>query len=84
MAGVVKVVNQSLNIYDNYQSEPDFTECTIFQLQTIDVDGIRLNLFFDSGCVDMVVKKSALDRLVGVGQAKQVTCNYRSRGQKIR
>ena len=38
----------------------------------IDVDGIRLNLFFDSGCGDMVVKKSALDRLVGVGRAKQV------------
>ena len=72
MAGVVKVVNKSLNIYDNYQSGPDNTGCAIFQLQTIHVDGIRLNLFFDSGCGDMVVKKSTLDRLVGVGRAKQV------------
>ena len=65
MVGVAKVVNKSLNIYD-------ITESAIFQLQTIDVDGIRLNLFFNSGCGDMVVKKSALDRLVGVGWAKQV------------
>ena len=57
MAGVAKVVNKSLNMYGNYQSEPDITECAIFLLQTIDVDGIRLNLFFDSGCGDMVVKK---------------------------
>ena len=45
MAGVAEVVHKSLNIYGNYQSEPDITECAIFQLQTIDVDGIRLNLF---------------------------------------
>ena len=61
-----------MNIYGNYQSEPDITECAIFQLQTIDVDGSRINLFFDSGCGDMVVKKSAVDRLVGADQAKQV------------
>ena len=50
MAGVAKVGNKSLNIYGNYQSEPDITECAIFQLQTIDVNGIRLNLFFGSSC----------------------------------
>ena len=46
--------------------------CAIFQLQTIDVDGIKLNLFFDRGCGDIVIKKSAIDKLVGIGRAKQI------------
>ena len=31
-----------------------------------------MNLFFDSGCGDIVIKKSAIDKLVGVGRAKQI------------
>ena len=56
----------------NYHNESDVTENAIFQLQTIEVDGVRLNLFFDSGCGDMVIRKSAIERLSAVGRAKQI------------
>ena len=46
--------------------------CVIFQLQTFEVDGIQLNLFSDSGCGDVVIKKSAIDKLIVVGRAKQI------------
>ena len=52
--------------------EPEIKGSAIFQLQTINVDEIELNLFFDSGCGDIIVKKSALDKLIGVGRGKQV------------
>ena len=32
----------------------------------------KLNLFFDSGCGDMIVKKSAVEKLAAFGRAKQI------------
>ena len=61
-----------MNTFGDFQSDPDIDECAIFQLQTIEIDGVRLNLFFDSGCEDMVVRKSAVDKLEGIGRAKQI------------
>ena len=48
----------------------DVVDNAIFQLQTINVEGSHFNLFFDSGCVDMIIKKSAVDCLMRLGRAK--------------
>ena len=50
---------------------PDVHESAIFMLQTINIDGVTLRLFFDTGCGDIVVKKSAMDALQQLGRAKQ-------------
>ena len=53
-------------------SKNEFKVCdhAIFMLQTIKVNGRSLNLFFDSGCGDMVIKRSAIVHLRKVGRAK--------------
>ena len=43
----------------------------IFMSQTISVQGELFNLFYDSGCGDLVCKKSAIDKLIGLGKASQ-------------
>ena len=47
----------------------DVVDCAIFMLQTIEIGGKRINLFFDNGCGNMVIKKSAVDVLMGLGRA---------------
>ena len=42
----------NLMCMDNHSDESDITESAIFLLQTIQIDDIKLNLFFDSGCGD--------------------------------
>ena len=49
---------------------PDVRFSAIFMLQTIIVDGVTLRLFFDTGCGDIVVKKSAMEALQKVGRAR--------------
>ena len=50
-------------------SKNEFKVCghAIFMLQTIKVNGRSLNLFFDSGCGDMVFKRSDIVHLQKVG-----------------
>ena len=72
MTGVTKPVVGTSGLSRVFQSEPEITECPIFQLQTIEVDGIKINLFFDSGCGDMIIKKTVLDKLKSAGRAKQI------------
>ena len=43
----------------------------LFMLQTITVEGQLFNLFYESGCGDLVCKKSAIDKLVNMGRANQ-------------
>ena len=43
----------------------------IFMLQTIEIGGQLFNIFYDSGCGDLVCKKSAIDKLVKIGRASQ-------------
>ena len=43
----------------------------IFMLQQISIAGYTFNLFYDSGCGDLVCKKSAIDKLMRIGRAKQ-------------
>ena len=71
MVGVAKIQN-TVSTFDGFKSEPDIAECAMFQLQTIEVDGDTFNLFFDTGCGDMIVRKCAVDKLVKMGRAKQI------------
>ena len=49
---------------------PDIKDNAGFQLQTIGVDSQNaLNLFFDGGCGDLVIKKTAVDILLSIGRA---------------
>ena len=71
VVGVSKYSNNS-NTFNDLVIESEITESAIFPLQTIEFDGVKLNLFFDSGCGDMVVKKSAIDKLKELGRAKLI------------
>ena len=46
-------------------------DSSIFAFQIIDVAGLKLNLFYDSGCGDLVVSKEAADMLQEIRRAKQ-------------
>ena len=71
-----QLIEISQNFGENNQaehpSESKIIDSGIFQLQTIDVEGIKLNLFFDSGCGDIVAKRSAIKKLKRIGRAKQI------------
>ena len=54
----------------NSQSDKDGP--SIFQLQTINIEGHSFNLFFDNGCGDLVIKRSAAEKLLLLGRASQV------------
>ena len=69
---ISRLNSQSSDVFSDFSMEPEIKESAIFQLQTINVDGIELNLFFDRGCGDIIVKTFALDSLTGVGRDKQV------------
>ena len=51
----------------------DRTEMAIYMLQTIKVGDDKLNIFFDSGCYDMVCSKRAVDLLSKQQRAKNVS-----------
>ena len=50
-------------------AKEDVQDDTIFLFQTIKVGDVPLNLFFDSGCGDMVIRKDAVDILQQQGRA---------------
>ena len=56
--------------FKNFKALPDVRDSGKFLLQTIQVQNIRLNIFFDNGCGDLVVRKKAVDLLLGLGRAK--------------
>ena len=64
--------NLEKNNQAGHPSESNIIDSNIFHLQSIDVEGIKLNLFFDSGCGDMVTKRSATEKLKRIGCAKQI------------
>ena len=55
--------------FAHLNSRPDVRESAIFLLQTIVVESIRINLFFDNGCGDLVVKHSLVEKLSRIGRA---------------
>jgi hypothetical protein len=58
--------------FGDLDCQPDVVEHAIFQFQTIKVGDVTLRLFFDTGCGDMVIRKSAADKLATIGRAIQV------------
>ena len=56
--------------FQNFNALPDVRDSGKFLLQTIQIQNIRLNIFFDNGCGDLVVRKKAVDLLVNLGRAK--------------
>ena len=59
---------------ESYEMEGSekFDEMAIYMLQTIKIENIKFNIFFDNGCGDMVIRKSAVDVLERLGKAKNV------------
>ena len=56
------------SIFKELNSLPDVEYSAIFALQTIQVLNVRLNLFFDNGCGDLVIKQSAAEKLTAIGR----------------
>ena len=50
---------------------PDAQSRTIFLRQQILGGGVRLSILFDNDCGKLVVKKSVVERLKGIGRSKQ-------------
>ena len=51
----------------------DIKDVAVFLLQTIRVEGVNLNLFYDNGCSDMCITKRAVDLLENLGRAVNLT-----------
>ena len=62
--------SESKVAFAHLKSKPDVRESAIFLLQSIMIQGIRINLFFDNGCGDLVVRQSAVEKLSRIGRAK--------------
>ena len=60
------------NVDSDHFDRPDVIDKGIYILQTIEIKKENFDIFFDSGCGDLCVKKSAIDRLEKLGRAKQV------------
>ena len=52
--------------------EDEITDSGIFCLQTIKVNDVHLNLFYDSGCGDLVTSRDCISKLEGVGKASLI------------
>lgn len=58
-------------IYGTMSNFADIAESSVFAFQTIDIQGMKINIFYDSGCGDLVVRKDTIDKLVKIGVAKK-------------
>ena len=77
-----KAVNIScfFESYNNDGSPENIEFSSIYAFQTIKIDRLNLNLFYDSGCGDIIVSKKCIDKLMKMGLAKleysgQITLN---------
>ena len=60
------------DFFKKFDCEPPVKHGSIFAQQTIWVNGFPLNIFYDNGCGDMVVKESAIVKLTSCGRARNV------------
>ena len=66
----VNLIKQETSLaFAHLNSRPDVRESAIFLLQTIVVESIRINLFFDNGCGDLVIRHSLVEKLSRIGRA---------------
>ena len=75
-------IDSSLTTVGKFSGLPDITDPPIFELQTIYITGrdddgnqmtIPLNLFFDNGASDCIIRKSAVEKLLQIGRAEKVS-----------
>ena len=67
--------NMKLSFYsDTYVAnvEDESIENSIFMLQTIQVEGKSFNVFYDTGCGDLVARKGAVDELAKIKRATNI------------
>ena len=57
-----------VNLFD----EDEVTDSSVYILQTIQITDKRFNLFFDSGCGDLVCRKEAISELEELGKANLI------------
>ena len=58
----------NLSAMENSKKE----EHAIFMFQAIEIENEKFNIFYDSGCGDLCVSRTAVDRLIKLNRAKQV------------
>ena len=56
--------------FQKFNALPDVKDNGKFLLQTIQIENIRLNIFYDNGCGDLVIRKRALDLLAGLDRVQ--------------
>ena len=65
----VHLVEEKILRFQHLNALPDVNDTGKFLLQTIQIQHVRLNIFFDNGCGDLVVKKRAVELLTSLGRA---------------
>ena len=63
---------ETYTVNTTFGCNPEYSDVTdhgVFAFQTIDVSGVKLNIFYDSGCGDLVVRKGAADKLKRIDRA---------------
>ena len=65
MVSISKTIGRSLNVFNDFSFDPEIPDSAMFQLQTIVVNGVKINFFFGSGCGDLIVKKTISHELSG-------------------
>ena len=71
-SGMVALESTVETSFGKHTCLPDVTNSAIFQLQTIEVEGVSFNVMFDTGCGSMIVKKSAAEKLLRLERAKKI------------
>ena len=71
MVGIATLSAKSLKNFEDFQLDFEVTENAIFKLQIIEFSGVKLNIFYDCGCRDMIVLKSAVEKLIAINREKQ-------------
>ena len=56
MISISKTIGKSLNVFNDFSIDPEIPDSAIFQLQAVEVNGVKLDLSFGSGCGDLIVK----------------------------
>ena len=70
---MVSVGKLSAVVSPDLACEPEITDSAIFLLQCVDVQSVRINLFYNKGYGDMVISKSVVDKLMKLGRDVQLS-----------
>jgi len=68
----IKITRQSQVNFARMEKGGEKEEKGIFMLQKLEIEGESFNIFYDTGCGEMICKKSAIDKLARLGRASQI------------